>query len=142
MLENLATRHMTRSAKGTMASPGTNVRQKAGLNRSILNQGWFGFETVLAYKVEERGGHLCKVDPRYTPQTCPACEAVDRENCESQAPFCCHTCGFRAHADHNAAINILRRNTASMIVKEGRWPFGEAITMTVEKHSPSGGGSC
>ncbi|MBR2655169.1 MAG: transposase [Loktanella sp.] len=146
VLENLATRNMTRSAKGTMASPGTNVRQKAGLNRAILNQSWFGFETVLAYKLEERGGHLCKVDPRYTSQTCSACEAMDRESRESQASFCCRTCGFRAHADHNAAINILRRNTASMIVEEGHQPSVEAITMTVDNHlknpPPSGGGRC
>jgi putative transposase len=112
VLEDLATRNMTRSAKGTMDAPGTNVRQKAGLNRAILDQGWHGFETVLAYKLEERGGHLCKVDPRYTSQTCSACGTVDRESRESQASFHCRTCGFRAHADHNAAINILRRNTA------------------------------
>jgi len=128
VLEDLATRNMTRSAKGTMDAPGTNVRQKAGLNRAILDQGWHGFETVLAYKLEERGGHLCKVDPRHTSQTCSACGTVDRESRESQASFHCRTCGFRAHADHNAAINILRRNTASMIVEEGHRLSVEAIT--------------
>jgi putative transposase len=128
VLEDLATRNMTGSAKGTMDAPGTNVRQKAGLNRAILDQGWHGFETVLAYKLEERGGHLCKVDPRHTSQTCSACGAVDREGRESQASFHCLTCGFRAHADHNAAINILRRNTASMIVEEGHRLSVEAIT--------------
>ncbi|OWK25155.1 hypothetical protein AJ87_14140 [Rhizobium yanglingense] len=34
-----------------------------------------------------------------------------------------------AHADHNAAINILRRNTASMIVEEGQRLSVEAITI-------------
>ncbi|MEX2741512.1 hypothetical protein AB3480_08810 [Rhizobium mongolense] len=34
---------------------------------------------------------------------------------------------MRAHADHNAAINILRRNTASMIVEEGQPLSVEAI---------------
>ncbi|WP_237358482.1 hypothetical protein [Rhizobium azibense] len=29
----------------------------------ILEQGWHGFETVLAYKLEERGGYLCRIDP-------------------------------------------------------------------------------
>lgn len=128
VLEDLVTRNMTRSAKGTVEVPGKKVRQKAGLNRAILDQGWHGFETVLAYKLEERGGHLCKVDPRHTSQTCSACGAVDRESRESQASFHCRACGFRAHADHNAAINILRRNTASMIVEEGHWLSVEAIT--------------
>ncbi|WP_092587748.1 zinc ribbon domain-containing protein [Rhizobium mongolense] len=99
------------------------------MNRAILEQGWHGFETVLAYKLEERGGYLCKVDPRHTSQTCSACGAVDRESRESQASFRCRQCGLRAHADHNGAINILRRNTAAMIVEEGQWLSVEAITI-------------
>lgn len=51
-VEALNTRNMTASAKGTADAPGRNVRQKAGLNRSILNQGWHAFETMLAYKLE------------------------------------------------------------------------------------------
>jgi len=146
VLEDLSTRNMTRSAKGTADMPGCNVRPKAGLNRAILNQGWHGFETVLAYKLEERGGYLCKVDPRHTSQTCSACGAVDRESRESQASFRCRQCGFRANADHNAALNILRRNTASMLVEEGHWLSVEARTgrglAIPENPPPSGGGRC
>jgi len=40
---------------------------------------------------------------------CSACRTVDSESRESQAVFVCRKCGFRAHANHNAAINILRR---------------------------------
>ena len=40
-LEDLRTRNMTRSARGTVDNPGSHVRQKAGLNRSILDMGWF-----------------------------------------------------------------------------------------------------
>jgi len=147
VLEYLATRNMTRSAKGTIDAPGKNVRQKAGLNRAILDQGWHGFETVLAYKLQERGGYLCKVDPRHTSQTCSACGAVDRESRESQAVFVCRTCGFRVHADHNAAINILRRNTASMLVEEGHGVSVEARTIggairPPENPPASAGGRC
>jgi putative transposase len=99
VLENLRIVNMTASAKGTVAEPGRNVRQKAGLNRSILNQGWFGFETILAYKLAERGG---------------ACGCIDKGSRESQARFACVRCGHEAHADTNAALEILRRNTASM----------------------------
>ncbi|MFF5147768.1 hypothetical protein ACFY6U_50065 [Streptomyces sp. NPDC013157] len=38
--EKLNIKNMTRSAKGTVEQPGTKVRQKAGLNRGILAQGW------------------------------------------------------------------------------------------------------
>ncbi|WP_441481345.1 RNA-guided endonuclease InsQ/TnpB family protein [Bosea sp. 2KB_26] len=128
VVEDLKIRNMTASARGTIEEPGRGVRQKAGLNRSILNQGWFGFETLLAYKLEERGGILVTVDPAYTSQTCSACGTVDRQSRESQAVFACTECGFRAHADHNAAINILRRNTASMRMEDGHQLSDEVRT--------------
>lgn len=145
-LEDLKIGNMTASARGTMEAPGRNVRQKAGLNRSILTQGWGGFETILAYKIEERGGTLVRVDPAYTSQTCSECGAVDRESRESQALFVCRHCGVRAHADHNAAINILRRNTASMRMEEGHKLSGEVRTgreLSLPENPPaSAGGRC
>jgi transposase len=39
-VEDLKIANMTRSAKGTIDAPGRNVRQKAGLNRGILANGW------------------------------------------------------------------------------------------------------
>jgi putative transposase len=146
VLENLNTKGMTASAKGTVEAHGTNVRQKAGLNRSILNQGWHIFETLLNYKLEERGGHMCKVPAHYTSQTCSECGAVDKESRESQAFFNCQHCAHRMNADHNAAKNILRRNTSSMVVEEGHWLSCEAITgrgiAIPENPLPLGGGRC
>jgi putative transposase len=146
VFEDLRIKNMTASARGTVEKPGRMVRQKAGLNRSILNQGWFGFETILAYKLEARGGYLLKVDPAYTSQTCSECGAVDRESRESQAAFVCQHCGFRAHADHNAAINILRRNTASMRMEEGHKLSVEVRTgrrlAPPENPPASAGGRC
>lgn len=137
---------MTASARGPLEARERNVRQKAGLNESILNQGWGSFETILVYKLEERGGTLVKVDPGCASQTCSECGAVDRENRESQAVFLCHHCGLRANADHNAAINILRRNTASMRMEEGHKLSGEVRTgngfSPAENPPASAGGSC
>jgi putative transposase len=42
VLEDLKVVNMTASARGTIEEPGRNVRAKAGLNRSILAQGWRG----------------------------------------------------------------------------------------------------
>jgi putative transposase len=119
VLEDLKTRNMTRRAKGTIEAPGKNVAQKRGLNRAILNVGWFAFETQLAYKLEARGGALIKVAPHHTSQTCSACGAVDSRSRKSQAIFVCAACGFRANADHNAAINIGRRGNAPSLLVEG-----------------------
>lgn len=131
ILENLSVGSMTASAKGTIEAPGRNVRAKSGLNRSILNQGWYAFETMLAYKLDERGGRLAKVPAAYTSQTCSDCGAIDAQSRESQAVFACVSCGFRSHADHNAAINILRRNTASMRAEGSRWAPDETRTNQV-----------
>ena len=119
VLEDLKTRTMTRSAKGTVDAPGKRVAQKRGLNRSILNVGWFAFETVLAYKLEARGGAMIKVAPHHTSQTCSACGAVDSRSRKNQASFVCTACGFQANADHNAAINIGRRGNAPSLLVEG-----------------------
>ena len=60
VLEDLRIQNMTASASGTVDDPGRKVRQKAGLNRAILNQGWGAFDLILTYKMEERGGRVVK----------------------------------------------------------------------------------
>ncbi len=105
VVEDLNTKGMTKSAKGTVEAPGKQVKQKSGLNRSILESGWGSWERKLAYKA----GELLQVNPAYTSQRCSRCGHVDKSNRPSQAVFACGACGFRANADHNAAINILAR---------------------------------
>ncbi|MCP4952338.1 MAG: IS200/IS605 family element transposase accessory protein TnpB [Proteobacteria bacterium] len=109
VLEELKTKNMTRSAKGSMEEPGRMVKQKSGLNRSILNVGWYGLQTKLEYKLEERGGYLQLVDPKYTSQQCSCCGTTDANSRKSQALFECISCGFTMNADQNAANNILGR---------------------------------
>ncbi|MFG3439733.1 RNA-guided endonuclease InsQ/TnpB family protein [Nonomuraea sp. NPDC047897] len=103
---------MTRSASGTIDAPGRNVAQKAGLNRSILDAGWGVFLTILAHKAESAGRELIAVDPRNTSRTCSRCGHVAKDNRLTQAAFACTACGHTAHADVNAAINILRAGLA------------------------------
>ena len=79
-VEDLKVSNMSASAGGTKESSGKNVRQKSGLNRSILDQGWYSFFQMLSYKLERRGGRLIKVDPRNTSRTCPRCGLVSAEN--------------------------------------------------------------
>lgn len=111
VIEDLKTRNMTASARGTVEDPGRNVRQKAGLNRSILEHGWHQFEVLLTYKLAATGGTLVKVNPANTSRTCSACGAIDARSRENQATFRCVHCGHEAHADVNAAKNILRAGT-------------------------------
>jgi putative transposase len=107
VVEKLRVKNMTKSARGTTEEPGTNVRQKAGLNRAILRQGWSEFKRQLKYKCEWRGGRYKEVEAAYTSQSCSACHYVSASNRKEQAAFVCERCGHAENADQNAAKNIL-----------------------------------
>lgn len=119
VVEALQVRNMSASAKGTVEEPGRNVRQKAGLNRSILDQGWRMFRTFLGYKLADRGGKLIEVPAAYTSQTCSVCDVTDPAGRVSQARFVCTACGHSENADVNAAKNILRRADSPLKPVEG-----------------------
>lgn len=120
VMEDLKVRNMSRSASGTLEAPGKNVSAKAGLNKSILDQGWFEFRRQLAYKMAWLGGTLLIVPPQYTSQTCSRCGCVDKRNRPTQAKFKCTACGFECNADHNAALNILAAGQAVTACGAGR----------------------
>ncbi|MGH3859080.1 RNA-guided endonuclease InsQ/TnpB family protein [Actinokineospora sp.] len=122
-VEDLKIINMTRSAKGTREAPGRGVRQKAGLNRGILANGWGLLVTRLEHKAP---GRVVKVDPRFTSQRCSACGVVDREARESQAAFRCRSCGFACNADVNAAVNIRFAAGHAVAAREGP-PLGEPV---------------
>ena len=100
---------MTKSAKGNSEQHGKMVKQKSGLNRVILNQGWGMFKEMLKYKQAWRGGKVIFVDAKYTSQTCPNCNYKAKVNRASQAQFKCVSCGYSNNADHLGALNILER---------------------------------
>ena len=109
VIEDLQVRNMSRSAAGNVEQPGRNVRAKSGLNKSILDQGWFEFRRQLEYKQSWLGGEVLAVPPRNTSRTCPACGHVSAENRRSQARFACVECGYENNADLVGAINVLER---------------------------------
>ncbi len=108
-IEALNVKNMTASAAGSIAAPGTNVAQKAGLNRSILNVGWGEFRRQIIYKAAWRGVRVVEVDSKNTSRTCAACSTVDAASRVTRALFVCRACGHVEHADVNAAKNILAR---------------------------------
>lgn len=111
-IEDLQVRNMSKSAAGTPEQPGKHVRAKSGLNKAILDQGWFEFRRQLDYKLAWAGGHLIVVPPQNTSRTCPACGHVSADNRQTQARFQCVECGFEENADLVGAINILRAGHA------------------------------
>lgn len=118
VLEDLSVRSMSRSARGTVSAPGRNVRAKAGLNKSILDQGWAEFRRQLEYKQTWRGGIVVAIDPRNTSRSCASCGHVSAENRKTQAVFWCVRCRHAADADVNAARNILAAGHAAIACRE------------------------
>ncbi|MCY4519275.1 MAG: transposase [Caldilineaceae bacterium] len=134
VVEDLHTKAMTQSAKGTVEEPGRNVKSN-----------WGRLERNLAYKA----GALVKVDPAYTSQTCAVCQHVDKANRKTQAVFKCTACGHTANADHNAAINILAKGVplarlargVGASARRGAFPSGTPTTREPDRPGPGGSAS-
>ena len=118
VLEDLKVANMSASAKGTIENPGRIVKQKSGLNKAILDQGWVELRRMLEYKQQWRGGLLVVVPPQYTSQTCPECGHVHKDNRKTQSVFKCVRCLYTANADHVGARNILAAGYAVLACGE------------------------
>jgi putative transposase len=109
--EDLLIENMKRRPKPRLADDGTykpnGAAAKAGLNESIHDAGWGVFLRVLAAKAEWAGRTTIAVNAAYTSQTCACCGHCEDKNRKDEK-FRCLRCGHEAHADVNAAVNILR----------------------------------
>ena len=119
-IEELQIRNMSASARGTIEDPGRNIKAKSGLNKSILDQGWYEFRRQLQYKLSWKGGSLVEVDYLYTSQRCSCCNHTEKENRQSQAVFKCQACGHEENADVNAAKNIKTVGRTGMACRANR----------------------
>jgi putative transposase len=137
VLEDLRTKNMTASATGTVTAPGRHVRQKAGLNRAILDKGWHRMELAIRNAARSTGTGVVLVNSAYTSQRCHACGLVTEGNRESQAVFVCKNpgCGHADHAEVNAAKNIL--SAAGHVVPACR-DFGVTRSTKQEPAAPRG----
>lgn len=107
-LEDLAVAGMTASAAGTVEAPGKNVRQKAGLNRSILDAAFGTLRRQLEYKTSWYGSQVQIIDRFFaSSQMCSACGARVKTKLDLRVRvFECAACGVRIDRDVNAARNI------------------------------------
>jgi putative transposase len=135
VIEALKVKQMTRSAKGTVEVPGTNVKAKSGLNRAILSKGWHQFALALSSAARYSGTQVVAVAPQHTSQRCSVCGHVDPKSRESQAVFRCTHCTHYEHADVNAAKNILAAGLAVTACGDRRALRG---TVGSSKQEPAG----
>jgi putative transposase len=79
--------------------------QKAGLNTSIQDAGWYSFRIILEGKAAYAGRRVVAVPPAYTSQDCSGCgERVEKSL--SVRTHVCISCGLILDRDENAARNI------------------------------------
>jgi putative transposase len=113
--EALRIGNMTRRPRPRVAEDGSyqpnGAIAKAALNKSVLDAGWGVFLNVLHAKAESAGRMIVEVNPRHTSRTCAVCGHTAGGN-RHGAKFHCLACGHLAHADINAAQNILRAGLA------------------------------
>ena len=116
ILEDLKTKNLTKSARGTIENPGKNVKQKSGLNRVIQDSGWYKLEKFIGERAV-----VHKVDPKYTSQKCSECGHVSKDNRKTQSKFKCMSCNLEMNADFNASLNILASGMGT--IKTGRGEY-------------------
>jgi putative transposase len=138
--DDLDIKSMSKSAKGTMDAPGRNVKQKSGLNRSILAQGIGEVNRQLEYQAKWRGGIYIPCPPRCGSQRCPCCEHISKDNRKTQSEFVCVECGFSGNADFIATLNKLEAGRA--FIACGEFPswtrFGVSGTNSVKQEPAEG----
>jgi len=118
VFEDLKTKNVTRSAKGTIQTPGKNVKAKSGLNRAILDKGWHMMETFTKYKAYRAGKVVFKVPAPYTSQECAVCGHTHSGNRSSQELFLCLNCGNTDNADNNAQ-KVIKKRAINLILDSG-----------------------
>ncbi len=101
--EKLEVSKMTRSSK-----KGKRKKQKAGLNKSILDVGMGMLRSAIEYKVIESGGAFVEVPTRTVKpsQTCPNCGNQHKKTLNERVHQCLE-CGFTMDRDLAAALVML-----------------------------------
>jgi putative transposase len=118
VFEDLGIKNMTATAKGTVEEPGKNVRQKAGLNRSILNAVWGRIKTYTRYKGLRKNKFTIEAPAHHSSQECSRYSYTHKDNRPSQAEFLCQGCGFASNADLNASLVIKTRGVRAVLNNE------------------------
>jgi len=77
------------------------------LAKAVHDVGWSSFLNMLAYKAENAGRQVVKVDPKNTSQECPNCHALEKKSLMERVHRC--LCGLTIGRDHAAALVILGR---------------------------------
>ena len=66
-------------------------------------------DNLSIYDLKKRLVPMKNVNPKNSSLTCSCCDNIDKKSRKTQAKFEFTKCGFKANADYNASLNILKR---------------------------------
>lgn len=87
------------------------------LNKWLSNWSFWELERLLSYKAEALGKKIVKTNAKYTSQKCSNCKLINKKN-RNKSHYFCDSCGYREHADVNAAKNIRNNYFISIAEKK------------------------
>ena len=89
------------------------IREKTTVRKAerAKHSSWsfYQLQQFIEYKSKLNGIEVVFVNPKNTSRQCSKCGFIDKANRKDQEHFECLSCGFKDHADFNAAVNIARR---------------------------------
>jgi IS605 OrfB family transposase len=88
---------------GIRASAKQRKDTKSDAGQNLDHWPFYQLETFVRYKALAAGVAVDKVRAHYTSQTCHRCGAINKRQ---KHAYVCTRCGYKAHADANAAMNI------------------------------------
>ena len=103
--------HVPQPEKGKVRGKATR-RRLALWQRQLIRQ-------AAENRAQEAGMAVAEVNPAYTSQQCSRCGL---RGIRKRHQFTCSSCGYAAHADANAAVNIRNRYT---VLRDGGLPVSQ-----------------
>ena len=106
-----------------------NMVKNRRLARSIHEQMWGTFYSLLTYKAEDAGGWIKRVNPKNTSQRCCQCHHLPLQKIGLEVrTYECESCGNTINRDINAAKNVLQIGLSNLPggkLSESPGVFGE-----------------
>ncbi len=91
------------------------MSQALNFGKSVMDNGFGMFVSMLSYKLNEQGKQLVKIDKWFpSSKRCSGCGIVKKTLLLSERTYNCEVCGLILDRDYNASINI--RNEGMRIV--------------------------
>ena len=84
----------------------SGIKEQTDFPKFLRHWTYYDLQAKIEAKAQEQGIRVVKVNPRYTSKRCSRCGCINPDNRQTQALFCCVSCGFKANADYNASQNL------------------------------------